>query len=103
MGALHWLILFPYYFFTALTVYLVLVVACRIVRAQPSANPLATTAVVTGVVLTALPFVASNVSIDAYGWQGLVFLLVVSLALATVDTVLKSSLPLPLDQELEDV
>ena len=103
MGALHWLILFPYYFFTALSLFLLLLVICRVVRAEVSANPLSMTAVVAAVVLTAAPLVSGATSISDYSWPGLVFLLVVSLVLATIDAVLKSSLAVPIDAELEDV
>ncbi len=103
MGSLHWLILFPYYFFTALSLYLVFSLVCRLLRAEVSANPLAMSAVIVSLVLTALPLISGAARIADYGWRGLVALLLVSLTLATVDAVLKSSLALPLDRELEDV
>ncbi len=103
MGALHWLILFPYYFFTALTLFLVFSIVSRVTRAGSGANSLALGAIVVSVVLTALPLITGTTYIADYSWPGLVFLLVVSLGLALIDTVLKPSLDLPLDQELEDV
>ncbi len=103
MGSLHWLVLFPYYFFTALTLFLVLSIACRVVGAKSSANPLATGAIVLGLIATALPLLSGWTHLADYSWQGMVALLVASLLLATVDTFLKSGFPLPLDEELEDV
>jgi len=103
VSSLHWLVLFPYYFFTALTLFLAFSIVCRLTGIRISANPLATGAIVTGLIATALPLVSGYAQLGGYSWPPLVILLVVSLVLATVDTFLKSSLPLPLDEELEDV
>lgn len=103
MGSLHWLILFPYYFFTAVSLYLLLTLVCRVVRAGASANPLAMTAALSAVVLTALPLLAGMTRLAQYSWQGLVALLAINFVLATVDAVLAGSLKLPLDSELEDI
>lgn len=103
MSSLHWLILFPYYFFTAVSLYLLLVLACRVVRAQASANPLAMTAAISAVILTALPLLTGMTRLAQYRWQGLVALLAISAILATLDAALAGSLKLPLDNELEDI
>ncbi len=100
---MHWLILFPYYFFTALCLFLLSSLICRAVRAKVSANPLAMTAVVAAIALTALPLITGATQIDDYSWPGLLGLLLASLVLALLDTVLKPSLSLPLDEELEEV
>lgn len=103
MGSLHWLILIPYYFFTAVTAYLAFALICRAVRSRVSANPVAMAAVVTSLALTGIPLLAGWLTIANYNWRGLVGLLAVSACLATADALLKGSLPLPLDAELEDV
>jgi cyanate permease len=103
VSSLHWLILFPYYFFTALSLYLLFSLICRLVRAEASANSLAMTAVVGSVIATATPILIGSVPLASYSWPGLVALLVISSALAVADAVFKGSLPLALDEELEDV
>ena len=103
MGSLHWLVLFPYYFFTAVCLYLLLTLICRVVRAGVSANPLAITAVVAAVLATATPLLGGGTRLAQYSWQGLVVLLAVSAILATLDAVLAGPLKLPLDAELEDI
>ncbi len=103
MSFLHPLIVIPYYFFTALSLYLLFSVICRIVRASVSANPLAIAAVVGALVATAAPLMSGTTRLAEYSWPGLVFLFVISLIFATVDTLLKNSLSLPADAELEDI
>ena len=103
MSSLHWLILFPYYFFTALSLYLLFALVCRIVRADAAANTLAITAVLCSLAATAAPLLMGLSSLADYSWQGLVVLLLVSSSLAAVDALLKGGLPLRLDKELEDV
>lgn len=103
MGSLHWLILFPYYFFTAVCLFLLLSLTCRVLRAGVSANPLATTAAVAAAVAAILPLAVGWTRLAQYSWQGLVALLAASAVLATVDAALSTSLKLPLDAELEDV
>jgi hypothetical protein len=103
VSSLHWLILIPYYFFSALSLFLLFSVVCRVVRASASANPIAITAVVAAVVATAAPLLAGATELADYSWQGMLGLFAVSMVLATVDTLLKGSLGLPADAELEDV
>ena len=103
MGSLHWLILIPYYFFTAITAYLSFALVCRLARASVSANPLAMAAMVTSIAATALPILTGWIPLASYSWQGLVVLLVLSGTLALLDAILKGGMPLPLDEELEDV
>lgn len=103
MSSLHWLIVIPYYFFTAVTAYLAFSLVCRALRAEVSANPVAMAAVLTSLASVALPLVAGWLTIAHYNWRGLVALLLASAVLATVDAALKGSLPLPLDRELEEV
>ena len=100
---MHWLILFPYYFFTALCLFLIFSLLCRVVRAKVLANPLSMAAVIGSVALTALPLIAGVAHIDDYSWPGMVALLIAGFALAALDTFLKSGLPLPLDEELRDI
>jgi len=103
VGSLHWLVLIPYYFFTALSFYLLFSVICRVVRAPVSANPIAITAVVVGLLATAAPLLSGWTKLANYSWPGMLALFAVSMVLATVDTLLKGSLSLPADAELEDV
>lgn len=103
MSSLHWLILIPYYFFSALSFFLLFSVICRVVRASISANPIAITAVVAGLVATAAPLLSGATELADYSWPGMLALFAISMVLALVDTILKGSLSLPADAELEDV
>ncbi len=103
MGSLHALVVIPYYFFTALSLYLLFSVICRVVRKSVSANPIAIAAVVGALIATAAPLMSGTTRLADYSWPGLVFLFVISMIFATVDTVLKNSLSLPADAELEDI
>ncbi len=103
MSSLHWLILIPYYFFTALSLYLAFALVCRFARLSASANPIAIAAVVGALVATAAPLVLDWTEISQYSWQPLVGLFAVSMTLAAIDTALMGTLGIPADAELEDV
>jgi hypothetical protein len=100
---LHWLIVIPYYFFSALTIFLLLVVVSRLVRSKATANTLATAAVVGGLLAVAGPLATEAVSIDDLGLVPMLVIAALSFALALIDALLKSSLVLPLDAELEEI
>jgi hypothetical protein len=103
MGNLHWLIVIPFYFFTALSLFFALSIGCRIIRAKVGANPLAVAAAVTALLTAILPVAAGWVPLAAYTTLRMVGLGVASFVLAAVDTLLMPSLALPLDDELREV
>lgn len=103
MSSVHWLILFPYYFFGALTSLLFLILAARLVRARLSSNALVLTAVLVGVVATLLPLVAGWVRLSDYGVVNLFLLAGSSFVLALLDASLQPRLPIALDAELEQL
>jgi hypothetical protein len=98
---LHWLILIPYYFFLALTVSLLLVLLARFSRVRVPANYLVSAAVLLAIGAVALPLVTGRATLADYTARGFVVLAAASFLLATLDTILASVLPLPLDQELK--
>jgi len=102
MGNLHWLIVIPFYFFSALSLFFALCIASRLVRAKVGANPLATIAATVAVLTAIVPVVTGWVPLAAYTTVRMIGLGVVSFVLATVDTVLMPSLTLPVDDDLRD-
>jgi hypothetical protein len=101
--SLHWLIVVPLYFFTALTLSLSLILVARLIRVRVSFDTLATgaSAVAIGLIVTLL--VAGWLTLDAYMGRVLLVLIVASFAVAGLDTLLQSLLPLPLDDELYEL
>lgn len=102
MSSLHWLIVIPFYFFTALLVFFVLAITCRVLRARVGANPLAITAAVTALVATVVPAALGWLPLEAYTSMRMVALAVGSFVLAVLDMLLMPTLGLPLDDELRD-
>lgn len=100
MGKLHWLILFPYYFFGALTLLGVLLLIARLTRLEIAINTLVTTAMVVSLVTLIVPLVFGWVGIGSFTGLGVAMVLVASFVVAAIDAFLYRSLPLPLDEEL---
>jgi hypothetical protein len=103
MGALHWLIVVPYYFIGALAALPLLMVTCRLVRAKASLNALVGTAIGVTVAAIVVPLVCGWLHLSAFTGRPLLLLLIASLLLAALDTALAGRLPLPLDTELRDL
>ena len=99
---MHWLLLVPFYVFIAIGVFLLLSIFCRVLRLKLSANTLAVTAVIVGVVIVLLPLF-EGIQLSDYTGRRLLVIGAVTFALAAVDTLLESVLPLPLDAELADL
>ena len=102
MGSLHWLIVVPLYFFGNMTLCLSFIVAARLLRLRVSVEPLVTGTSALAIVLTVVPLVAGWVTLDASAGRVLIVLIVASFAVAGLDTLLQSLLPLPLDKELRE-
>lgn len=98
---MHALIVFPYYFFAALNLAVVLVLLTRLLRLKVSINTLVTTSVV--VSLVAMILVMSHDEISARDLKGgpMLVMAIVSFVLAGLDALLKKSLPHQIDQELD--
>jgi hypothetical protein len=103
VGSLHWLIVIPLYFFAALALLLLSIVVARLLRLRVSINPLVTAAVIAALAVVVAPLVAGWVTLEAYTGRVLAALLVASFALAALDTLLQSLLPVPLDKQLEEL
>jgi hypothetical protein len=98
----HYLFLVPFYVFIAIGVFLFLSIVCRILRLKLTANALAVTAVTVGVFIVLLPLF-EGVQVTDYTGRRLLVVGLVTFALATIDTLLETLLPLPLDRELADL
>jgi hypothetical protein len=101
VGSFHWLIVVPFYFFSALTFLLLTIVLARILRLKIGINPLVITAVTVSLGLVVLPLIAGWATVHDYEGRMMMVIGLVSLSLAGLDVVLQQWLPLPLDQELE--
>ena len=99
---MHWFLLVPFYVFVAIGVFLLLSILCRVLRLKLSANALAVTAVIVGVVIVLLPLF-EGIQLSDYTGRRLLIIGVVTFVLATVDTLLEPLLPLPLDADLADL
>lgn len=99
---MHYFLLVPFYVFIAIGVFLLLSILCRVLRLKLSANALAVTAVVVGVVIVLLPLF-EGIQLSDYTGRRLLVIGAVTFLLATIDTLLESLLPLPLDAELADL
>ena len=99
---MHWFLLVPFYVFIAIGVFLLLSILCRVLRLKLSANALAVTAVIVGVVIVLLPLF-EGIQLSDYTGRRLLMIGVVTFVLATIDTLLEPLLPLPLDAELADL
>lgn len=97
---MHWLVVIPYYFFSAVLCFLVLALAARILRLRVGANLLATAAVVLGVAAAAVPLAAGWVDVAGLTLWRLLGLAAVSFAAAALDALLRGILPLPADRDL---
>jgi hypothetical membrane protein len=98
----HWLVVVPFYFFSAIVTFLVLALVCRLVRLPVGANGLAITAVVLAVAVVAVPLASHWVSLAQLTARPLLALTAASFLLAALDTLLQPLLPLPVDRELAD-
>jgi hypothetical protein len=101
VGKLHWLILFPYYFFGALTLLGVFLLFARLMRARVSINALVIAAIVLPVIAMAIPLLLGWVGIASFTGLGVAVLLLTSFIFAAIDAIVCRSFPLPLDEELE--
>ena len=80
---MHWMIVIPLYIFGSITLLLSFILAARLLRLR-------------------VPLAAGWVTVDAYTGRVLLVLVAASFALAGVDTLLGSVMPLPLDEELRE-
>ena len=97
---LHWLVVIPFYFFSALAVFLLLALVSRILRLKVGANTIATTAVCLAVLVVAVPLMADWTDLEHLSGLRLLMLGAATLVLAGLDTLLQSLLPSPIDAEL---
>jgi len=100
VGSLHWLILFPYYFFIALAYLGVLMVVSRLLRIKTSINTLIGISIAVSVIDLVVVFAFDFVEIGDFRFWPLLAIFAVSLVCATLDNLLQGKLPLPLDDEL---
>jgi hypothetical protein len=98
----HALVVIPFYFFAALSTFLVLALVSRILRLQVGANTLATTAVILAVAVVAVPLFLDWIDLAHLNGRRLLALGGISVLLAAIDTLLQRLLPLPADRDLAE-
>ena len=103
MGVLHWFILVPFYFFGSLAALPLLIIVCRLLRLKASINALVGIAIALSVGGIVIPLACDWVDLVAFRGGPMLALGVLSMVLAAVDAALLHVLPLPLDQELQDL
>lgn len=101
MGALHWLILIPYYFFGALALLSLMILISRILRLGVRINTLVSIAMVVTVFDLAFVLTTGILSIDDFTALPMIGLFAVSLVVAFIDYALLGNLPLSLDEEMQ--
>ncbi len=99
---MHWLVVVPFYFFSAILTFLVLALVCRVTRAKIGANPLATIAVILAVGVVAVPLSLDWIDLAHMNGRRLLVLAVATVVLAAIDTLLQPLLPLPADRDLAE-
>lgn len=97
---MHYLILFPYYFFTALTLAIALSIITRTLRLKLSINAIMLTSVLVSLAGYMIMIASPQFSIDHFTGKPMAAIGVASFVLATLDTVLKRALPHAIDEEL---
>jgi hypothetical protein len=102
VSVVHWLVVVPFYFFSAILMFLVLALVSRLVRLQIGANALAITAVVLALAVVATPLAAHWIGLAQLTARPLLALTAATFLLAALDTLLQPLLPLPVDRELSD-
>ena len=100
---MHWLLVIPFYVFTAIGVFLVLSLLCRVLRLKLAAHTLAVTAVIIGIFVVLLPLFEHLIALPDFNGRRLMMLAGVTFVLAAIDALLEPVLPLPIDDELADV
>ena len=99
---MHYFLLVPFYFFIAIGVFLLLSLLCRVLRLKLTPTPSPSPRSCVGVVIVLLPLF-EGIELSDYTGRRLLVLGAVTFLLATIDTLLESLLPLPLDAELADL
>ncbi len=100
MGALHWLVVIPYYFFLALAYLGLLMVGTRLLRIKASINTLVGISIAISFLDLVVLLGGGFLSIESFTFLPLLGIFAVSLVCAALDSLLERRLPLPLDEEL---
>jgi hypothetical protein len=96
----HYLLVIPLYFFTALATFLVLALVSRILRLKVGANTLATTAVILGIAAVVVPLALDWIDLAHLSGRQLLVIGGLTFVLAALDTLLEPLLPVRFDREL---
>jgi hypothetical protein len=99
---LHWLVVVPFYFFSAILTFLLLSLASRIVRLRVGANSLAIASVILAVAVVALPLALDWIDLPHLNGRRLLALGAATFVLAALDTLLQPLLPVPADRDLAE-
>ena len=99
MGALHWLILVPVYFFGALSLYSLIDAGARLARSDVPPERVALSAVLASIVTLLVLFLSGLVTIGQVTFVPVLALGLLSFALAGIDVMLVRALPLASDED----
>lgn len=99
----HWLVVIPFYFFTAIATFLGLALMSRVLRLKVGANALAIAAVLLAVGVVAVPLAADWIDLAHLTGRRLLVLGAATFVLAALDTLLQPVLPLPADRDLSEL
>jgi hypothetical protein len=99
VGALHWLVVIPVYFFGAISWYALLDSAARLVRADVGPERLAGAAVLASIASVVVVLASGLVGLDDLRLLPLLGLGLASFALAGADAALARAMPLASDEE----
>ncbi|MGH7856446.1 MAG: hypothetical protein ACREQY_03880 [Candidatus Binatia bacterium] len=97
MEALHWLVLFPVYFFGAMSLFAIFDLSVRVLRVDVEAHALAGRAIAVSLIGLVALFLLDVVSIGTFTLLPVLGLALLSFLLAGIDAILIRVLPLPSD------
>lgn len=97
---MHSLIVFPFYFFTALSLTALLVIGARLLRSKVAINTLVVISVLVSLVAVISLLASDALSVDDLKLVPMLVLMLVSFVLAGIDAILMKSIPLDLDEEM---
>lgn len=100
---MHWLILLPYYFVGALAALPFLIVVARLMRTKVPINALVGAAIVLSLLGIIVPLATGWAHRGDFTGRPLLILIVASFLFAALDALLYTRLPLPLDDELQEL
>lgn len=100
---MHWLVLIPCYFFAAMTLLGLFMLAARLVRLAAPINWLVGAAIAGALAVIVLPLAAGLVELRQVSLPAVLLLAAASFVAVGLDAAVSRLLPLPLDRDLEQL